>query len=571
MANPIAVDDTWFISSPQGVSNKTSLMPASAVVRNDTDADGDTLTVTAVANPTNGNVQLLAGVIHFTPTAGATTASFEYTVDDGNGGSDTGVVSIDLAPTTQGIDNITVPASTLLSYVKGLAGSDTVIGGNGADTLLGGSQNDSLDGGDGNDRLESGWGRDTLTGGEGNDVLVSFHGDTFLHGGEGSDTIFGNGINNVLDGGTGADELHPSGVNNWLHVDDPNDVIIGVGATLYLTAASYTLGAGAVVREVVLQAGALDYTGNDQTNDRVFGNDDDNELAGEGRRDYLSGGAGIDTLLGGADRDTLDGGAGADSMAGGNDNDEYNVDDAGDQIEEASGEGTDRVLSTASTYTLSDHVETLTLGAGASNGTGSGQANLIVGNGEENVLSGQGGNDTISGGDQDDSLDGDAGDDQLNGGSGADTAHGGGNNDAVNGDSGQDSLFGDGGNDVVSGGAGADDLSGGTGKDFFRYAAVAESGPGAVLRDTILDFNHAEDDRIHLKGIDTDTGAAGDQGFAYIASSAFTTTGVAQVRWEHIANDTLVQGDSDGDGDADLEILLQGNNNQDLAAGDFIL
>jgi Ca2+-binding RTX toxin-like protein len=570
MANPIAVDDTWFISSPQGASNKTSVMPASAVARNDTDADGDTLTVTAVANPANGTVQLLAGVIHFTPTAGATSASFEYTVDDGNGGTDTGSVSIELAPTTQGDDNITVPAATLLSYVKGLGGYDTIVGGDGADTFLGGSAGDSLDGGDGDDSLEGGYGgRNILSGGEGDDVLVS-RGESELYGGEGSDTIFGNGLHNRLDGGTGADELHSSSDHNSFFVDDPNDVIIGRGTTLFTSAASYTLTPGAILGDIVLETGAVNYTGNERY-DRVAGNDADNELAGEGGRDFLYGYAGADTLLGGADRDLLDGGAGTDSMAGGVDDDRYVVGDIGDEIEEAAGEGIDRVQSMLSTYTLGDNLEELTLLAGASDGIGNGEANLIVGNGEENVLSGLGGNDTISGGDRSDTLDGAAGDDSLSGGSGADRVHGGDDNDTVNGDSGRDRLFGDGGNDTVHGGAGADDLTGGSGKDFFRYAAVAESGPGAVARDAIVDFNHGDDDRIHLKAIDTDAGTAGDQGFAYIASGAFTAAGVAQLRWEHIANDTLVQGDSDGDGDADLEILLQGNNHQDLAAGDFIL
>ncbi len=53
---------------------------------NDTDADGNPLTITAVSNPLNGTVQLVGGVIRFQPTAGfAGTAGFDVTVSDGAG------------------------------------------------------------------------------------------------------------------------------------------------------------------------------------------------------------------------------------------------------------------------------------------------------------------------------------------------------------------------------------------------------------------------------------------------------------------------------------------------------
>ncbi len=71
-----------------------------AVLANDTDADGHTLTVSGTTNPAHGTVAVNAGsTITYTPTAnyhGADT--FTYTVSDGNGGTATGVVSVTVTP-----------------------------------------------------------------------------------------------------------------------------------------------------------------------------------------------------------------------------------------------------------------------------------------------------------------------------------------------------------------------------------------------------------------------------------------------------------------------------------------
>ena len=67
--------------------------PFAALVANDTDPNGDALTITAVGNATNGTVTLDAqtGNVIFTPNAGYSgPASFTYTVSDGRGGTDYG-------------------------------------------------------------------------------------------------------------------------------------------------------------------------------------------------------------------------------------------------------------------------------------------------------------------------------------------------------------------------------------------------------------------------------------------------------------------------------------------------
>ena len=90
--------------------------------------------------------------------------------------------------------------------------------------------------------------------------------------------------------------------------------------------------------------------------------------------------------------------AGADTMAGLAGNDEYIVNHAGDVVVEASGEGTDTVLSSVS-YSLADYVDNLTLtGSDNINGTGNSLANVLVGNSGSNILLGGAGNDLLSGG-----------------------------------------------------------------------------------------------------------------------------------------------------------------------------
>lgn len=68
------------------------------VLANDTDADGDALSVTGVAAAIKGTPTINAnGTIHFVPSANAVgDAYFEYTVSDGHGGTDTANVYVSL-------------------------------------------------------------------------------------------------------------------------------------------------------------------------------------------------------------------------------------------------------------------------------------------------------------------------------------------------------------------------------------------------------------------------------------------------------------------------------------------
>jgi len=65
------------------------------VLANDSDVDGDQLTITAVSDPSNGTAEIASGEIIYTPDSGfAGTDTFDYTVSDGKGGTDTATVLV---------------------------------------------------------------------------------------------------------------------------------------------------------------------------------------------------------------------------------------------------------------------------------------------------------------------------------------------------------------------------------------------------------------------------------------------------------------------------------------------
>jgi VCBS repeat-containing protein len=100
---------------------------ASTLLRNDTDVDGDTLSVTSVQNPTHGIVALSNGVITFTPDANYNgEATFQYSISDGHGGTSNATVTLYVtavndAPTTSN-QSLTTAEDTALSGV--IAGGD---------------------------------------------------------------------------------------------------------------------------------------------------------------------------------------------------------------------------------------------------------------------------------------------------------------------------------------------------------------------------------------------------------------------------------------------------------------
>jgi hypothetical protein len=65
------------------------------VLANDSDPDGDQLTITGTTKPKNGTVSIVNGAITYTPSRNYTgTDSFNYTISDGRGGTATTTVSV---------------------------------------------------------------------------------------------------------------------------------------------------------------------------------------------------------------------------------------------------------------------------------------------------------------------------------------------------------------------------------------------------------------------------------------------------------------------------------------------
>lgn len=74
------------------------IMPVASLLSNDSDIEGNPLSISAVSNAVGGSVSLSGGNVVFTPTANFNgAASFEYTVSDGQGGSTTVTASVAVA------------------------------------------------------------------------------------------------------------------------------------------------------------------------------------------------------------------------------------------------------------------------------------------------------------------------------------------------------------------------------------------------------------------------------------------------------------------------------------------
>ena len=84
---PVAANDTATVAEDGAVTV--------AVRANDTDIDGDPLTVTGATNGANGTVTITAGNVTYTPAANYFgTDTFTYTISDGNGGTATASVTV---------------------------------------------------------------------------------------------------------------------------------------------------------------------------------------------------------------------------------------------------------------------------------------------------------------------------------------------------------------------------------------------------------------------------------------------------------------------------------------------
>lgn len=173
------------------------------------------------------------------------------------------------------------------------------------------------------------------------------------------------------------------------------------------------------------------------------------------------------------------------------------------------------------------------------------------------LLYGEGGRDQLIGGRFNDGLVGGRGDDAISGNGGADDLYG---------QSGNDRLSGGSGADLVNGGTGQDRLCGGAGADIFVFSTRADSRPG--LSDLIVDFAHAQGDRLDFRDIDARRATGADDAFRFVGAAAFS--GMAgELRTQVHGDDLAVLGDTDGDRQADFVVRLADVSR--LVGSDFLL
>jgi VCBS repeat-containing protein len=227
----IANDDIVLTNLPQGAD---ILIPASALLANDTGAPSFPLHVESAANAENNDVvSLSSGDVTYVDNA-PLNGSFDYTASDGQ--------------VESAFAHVTVVTQTQVGVVQGTAESEI---------LIAGGDDDFLQGFEGNDFLSGGAGNDSLFGDAGCDTLVGGAGDDFLSGDGGSDTF---DYNALSDAGTAGDLIFDfqQGTDHL----DLRDLMSSIGAPHDNTAAfdngyvRFTNGSGTALVEVDSNGGS---------------------------------------------------------------------------------------------------------------------------------------------------------------------------------------------------------------------------------------------------------------------------------------------------------------------------
>ena len=112
------------------VATTVGVAVAVAVLANDTDPDGGTLSVSSVTGGSNGLVTLAGALATYTPNAGFVGSdSFTYVVSDGQGGTATGAVSVSVG---SGVSEIPQGQMSVASVSTDPANGAAVLDGNSA-------------------------------------------------------------------------------------------------------------------------------------------------------------------------------------------------------------------------------------------------------------------------------------------------------------------------------------------------------------------------------------------------------------------------------------------------------
>ena len=566
---------------------------------------GDTLTATVAATIHGGDgadvlIAAVNGAASLFGDAGDDLLIGSSKNDTFDGG--TGINTASYVNATAGVKvnlSLSGPQNTVGAGTDTLANIQNLTGSNFADTLQGTTGDNVLDGGAGIDTVSYSSAPASVsvdlsiagpqnTGSAGTDTLVNFES---LTGSAFNDTLAGTSGDNVIDGGAGVDTLTYAAAGAGVTVD------------LSLTTPQNTGAAGTdTIKNIENLVGT-------PFNDALSGSSAANVLSGGGGDDILSGGAGNDTLDGGSGINTASyatagagvkvdlsiagpqntGGPGIDTLisiqnlTGSHFNDTL-LGNSGDNVLDG-GAGVDTVsyanATAGVTVDLSATGPQDTIGAGHDtllnfeNLTGSSFADTLAGNSGDNVIDGGAGIDTLS------YATATAGvtvslaltTAQATGGAGTDTIKnfenltGSGFNDTLTGSSAANLIMGGSGDDHITGVGKADVLWGGPGADTFIYLTTSDSTVAVGGQDQIMDFSHAEGDRVDLSAIDANTTTVGvDDAFTLVSSFSKHPGELIQIAQ---SGAFLVEGDVNGDGKADFGILV--HTAFALGAGDFVL
>lgn len=322
--DPVAVDDSFSGLEDEIITGN--------VLANDSDADGDVLSVVAgtFATVNGGTVELLAnGDFTYTPVADFFGAdSFTYTLEDGRGGSAVGTVSLEIAdvadPVTANLDIRISHGNTATQFINSTDGYDLhpeafgvtqsvtnsvmQIGGAAANAKVSYTYTDADTA---TVTLDSAWNSMKNV-----EVSSDTAGHITLHNFVHTDVTFGNGgdssvlITDAKRGfittGDGHDTITIEALTNSVHWSNVFDINSGAGND------TITFTGDKGITQVKVNSGEGDDTITLHSNYKTSLVD-----AGEGN-DTVLGGTGADTIYGGEGDDHLIGGAGNDILYGGN-------------------------------------------------------------------------------------------------------------------------------------------------------------------------------------------------------------------------------------------------------------
>ncbi|MFN7156566.1 MAG: midcut-by-XrtH protein [Acidovorax sp.] len=296
---PVAVND-----AVSAFTNTAVIISVSALLSNDTDPDGDVLSILSVQTAVNGSVSLVGGNVVFTPANGYEgSASFSYTVQDTLGATSTASVAVQVASAS--VPSVVVLKS-LLAIAKGTGGTS-----------------------------------------------VSFPITTALVDTDGSETLSirvsgvptGASFNAGNNLGGGVWQIAPADLPNLalnlpgsytssastltvqvISTESANGVTASASSTVTLKADYTTVDVtttesgnyvGFSVNEHIQGGSGNNIIGASGGNNVVLGGDGDDVISSSGGSNILNGGPGDDTISAGSGTDVLIGGPGNDTLKGG--------------------------------------------------------------------------------------------------------------------------------------------------------------------------------------------------------------------------------------------------------------